>query len=97
MDRLQRIENGINSCLHEQGGAIFRINCNKCIYNKHGCFSSFIEDLRSLMDELTPVKPKTLHDNGTTAWHVCGNCGATVYKGISKYCSECGRRIEWDE
>lgn len=56
-----------------------------------------IEDAIILLKSLEPVKPLPgLWDRDIPLFS-CGGCGGEIgAKGISKYCSHCGRKVKWD-
>ena len=56
------------------------------------------EEILVLMKEHGAVKPKSKVRHGANAQiqHFCGNCMALLH-GKPKYCSECGRKMQWNE
>ena len=78
-----------------------------CPYNTgvhyNVCTYRLLSDALELLKEQEPVEPKLV---GVNTW-TCGECGALIgfeefaQSGLElvkyKFCSECGRKVKWDE
>ena len=49
--------------------------------------------LRYEVKKHVPIAPK--EDKGGFTTYTCGECGSVVRLDTNKYCSNCGRKIDW--
>ena len=75
-------------------------NCTKCQYGKEkqalSC-KKLLADALSLLKEQEEVEP--IFDNEGIPWcsgYWCGSCQESIV-WHQKYCSECGRKVKWND
>lgn len=63
-------------------------------YAEQACY-----DAIALLKEQEAVKPRA-NDASLSPFPICGACGTSLFAIRSyrpKYCSECGRKMKWDD
>jgi hypothetical protein len=99
MPDMEKVKKGLEVCVDREPG---KYNCNECPYEIDGnwCEINLAKDALALLKDREPIKPN-INEYGE-AYCVCGeNVGIipnskNLPKILSKYCSECGRRMKWE-
>ena len=73
--------------------------CKDCSYhNLELCYNALYLDALSLLKEQEAVEPECqiIFD---VPYYFCGSCKTmlNMYAVKAKYCSNCGRRVKWDD
>lgn len=96
MPEREKVIKGLECCNNDE--------CDNCSYyrscdeNDLGtCRATLHRDALVLLKAQEPVKPLPgLWDRDIPLFS-CGGCGGEIgAKGISKYCSRCGRAVKWE-
>ena len=97
MDKLEKVINGLECCLANQGMG----TCLECNYKKEyggACEVHLLQDIMELLKAQEPVKPVFERQfMSNIELYDCGKCGTSLgAKGIAKYCMKCGQAVKWE-
>lgn len=67
-------------------------NCEECPYTGMGCSDHLCADALDLLKGQEAVKPI-----GGYGFYFCGRCKNSFNSVSQKFCSECGRKVKWDD
>ena len=73
----------------------------ECSYEETGCSDCRVISIcKEALEKQIPIKAEYHEpdfDVRMFSWWTCGNCDCEIASVVDKYCSYCGRRIDWNE
>ena len=96
MEKTERVIKALGIC--KRSGT----SCGDCPYritedDRTECIDQLMEDAEEIIKELKENEPETtaeIEGGGETYFFVCGECRSEL-ANRAKYCSHCGRKVDW--